>query len=262
MTMLDSTTVESLRDAFTIDVNQSVADRHTKEIASALQTFEPPPRVAAPRRSRVRRMAITALLAGAVVLPMGAAVATEDAMPGDILYPIKLMVEPFVAIVDAEVAATHRVEELSVLVGSGAGTDRINNAVHAARRELDALPFDHQLWVRFNTATDRLAVDVPEEPRPPSTDRDGTRQPDRDTSDPAFDDSAETTSPGDAEGAPVQERTEPPAESPPVTDTTIREEEPPPPGEERSGDEPRERDDPPAEGEPPADDRRAGSRGG
>ena len=51
-----------------------------------------------------------------VVVPVGAAVAAESSVPGEGLYPVKRVTESVRGWLDHDLIATHRVEELEVLL--------------------------------------------------------------------------------------------------------------------------------------------------
>ena len=63
--------------------------------------------------------------------------AAEAALPGDLLYPVKLVVEPVRSLFDPDVAANHRVEELERLAVSDAPAGDINRAFDRAQRAVD-----------------------------------------------------------------------------------------------------------------------------
>lgn len=65
--------------------------------------------------SRWARRVGVALLASGLVFPV-AAVASDDALPGEALYPVKRVTERVVAVFDPDVVAEHRVEEAEALV--------------------------------------------------------------------------------------------------------------------------------------------------
>jgi len=153
MSRIDPGTAERLQDAFTITVDASTSARHHAAIADAIRTVGVPP-PATPARWRMR---IPALVAAAMaVAPVGAAVAAENTNPGDLLYPVKRIVEPIRSIFDSDIAATHRIEELARIVDSPADIDRIPIAVSDARDALFDLPPDSSLRDEFMMITDRV----------------------------------------------------------------------------------------------------------
>lgn len=122
---------------------------------------------AAPRRP-IRRRVWSKRVAGAVValavsLPV-AAIASVDSVPGDLLYPIKQAFEPLWTIVDPQVGARHRVEELEVLVDTSAEIDVVRTQIDHARdalRGLDAPDLDRRLQDVIDMVPERPAEDVP-----------------------------------------------------------------------------------------------------
>jgi len=232
MSRFGAGTTERLQDAFMITMDAQTAARHEASIAEALRAADVPA-TAVPSRWRLR---IPALVAAAmVVAPVGAAVAADNANPGDLLYPVKRIVEPIVSIFDSDVVASHRIEELTYIVDAPAEIDRIPAAVSDAREAVSDLPPDDALRGEFDLITDRVLnhriVDEPvadvttdEVPRNDETPGDGRsdvveptdkRPTDGATTDPTQPEIVEhtTTTQGSAE--------RPPAEDPPVTDTTV-----------------------------------------
>jgi hypothetical protein len=122
-----------------LDADDDVALRHLSSMRAALleaPTVEVPVRAAYGRRSRVLRSA--AVLAAVTVIlafPL-AAVASDDAMPGDPLYQVKRSLEWVRSAVDSDVAARHRIEELEVAVETGQApavvAERLADATAAA----------------------------------------------------------------------------------------------------------------------------------
>ncbi len=78
-----------------------------------------------------RRVALWAAAVFTVGLPAGA-VAAEDSIPGDLLYPVKLAVEPVRALFDSDVIAVHRVEELEEIVELDASPAEVDRALERA----------------------------------------------------------------------------------------------------------------------------------
>ncbi|GMR02084.1 MAG: hypothetical protein BMS9Abin20_0410 [Acidimicrobiia bacterium] len=232
MSRIGAGTTERLQDAFMITMDAQTAARHEATIAEALRAADLPV-VASPSRWRLR---IPALVAAAmVVAPVGAAVAADNANPGDVLYPVKRIVEPIVSIFDSDVVASHRVEELAHIVDEPAEIDRIPSAVSDARDAISDLPPDHALRGEFDLITDRVpdhrivdqpVTDVISDEVPPKDDVPGddgsdvVTPPDERPTDRATTSTTEpeivehtTTTQGSAE--------RPPPEDPPVTDTTL-----------------------------------------
>lgn len=153
MSRLGAGTTERLQDSFTITMDERTVALHEAAISEALLSTDIPAQ-ASPARWRLRVPALVA--AAMVVAPVGAAVAADNANPGDVLYPVKLIVEPIVSIFDTDVVATHRVEELVYIIDRPAEVDRIPTAVSDARGAVSDLPPDHALRIQFDAITDRV----------------------------------------------------------------------------------------------------------
>ena len=106
--------MERLSSAYRVEVAEDTKTRHIAEMGAALKAAPP---ALVPTGFALRRRLAGALAAVFVVVaPVGMAVAAEDSVPGDILYPMKQATERVRAVFDDEVEATHRVEEVERLV--------------------------------------------------------------------------------------------------------------------------------------------------
>ncbi len=162
MSRLGAGTTERLQDSFTITMDERTVALHEAAISEALVAVDVP----APTKLSRWRLRVPALVAAAMdVAPVGAAVAADNANPGDVLYPVKLIVEPIVSIFDTDIVATHRVEELVYIMDQPAEIDRLPAAVSDARGAVSDLPLDHALRNELDAITDRVVVhqvdDVP-----------------------------------------------------------------------------------------------------
>ena len=158
---------------------------------------------AAPRRP-IRRRVWRKRVAGAVValavsLPV-AAIASVGSIPGDLLYPIKQAVEPLWTIVDPQVGARHRIEELEMLVDTSAGIDVVHRQIDHARdalRDLEAPDLDRRLQEIVDMVPERPADNAPTDADVPPVSPDEPRH-STTTSQPASDQSgspSDTTTP-------------------------------------------------------------------
>ena len=99
-----------------IELSDEVRDAQFAAIVAALEIA--PEHVESPlqrARSTWRRWAVTAAALSTALVPV-AAVASESAIPGDLLYPIKRTVERVQLIFDRDIEAEHRVDELVRMV--------------------------------------------------------------------------------------------------------------------------------------------------
>ena len=144
---------------------------HLSSIESAVDAEAA--RVLAPAYHR-RRFPVMALAAALVILPTGIAFAAENAIPGDVLYPIKRVTESVRSWVDDDVVAEHRVEELERLVAADAPDDVISDQIDRATREVNRLDGDSALESRILNATPGPTNDrVTDTPPPPVRPGDG-----------------------------------------------------------------------------------------
>lgn len=112
-------------DRVRVVVSDDVRDRHLAAISDAIRTSRTASRL---RRFRLLAVAVAVVLALPVM-----ALASENALPGDLLYPIKRMLEPLVSVVDRDVEADHRVREAEALLERDAEPRLIRDHVDRAR---------------------------------------------------------------------------------------------------------------------------------
>lgn len=163
---------DDLRDATWRPVAEETRAAHLLAIEAAVGSAPAPrPAMARPRR----RLAVAAMAAALFILPAGIAVAAEGALPGDALYSVKKITEQIRSLVDDDVVAEHRVEELEQLVAEAAPAEVIAESVERASVEVQRLEPESDLVPRFTIATDAVgdlpppAGDVVADP-PPTTD--------------------------------------------------------------------------------------------
>lgn len=119
------------------------------------------------RRSWTRRWAAGVATATALFVPAGAAVAaSQSALPGDMLYPVKQLSEPVRGVFDPDVSARHRLDELESLLTHGSSPETLRSAADAAQLAVAGLPEHHRLHERLAAL---LALLAP--PRTPSNDQ-------------------------------------------------------------------------------------------
>ncbi len=138
-----------LRQAYRVEVDDDTAARQMSLIAAELGTAEPAP---APGRFRRRVTALAAILA--VALPGGLAVAAEGTVPGDVLYPVKLVTEQARSLIDPSVPAEHRVQEVEEMLERDVPLERVVDHLRVADRTLSTLPDHEELDRRFDHVVD------------------------------------------------------------------------------------------------------------
>ena len=155
--------MERLSSAYRVEVAEDTKSRHIAEMGTALKAAPPTP---VPTGFALRRRLAGALAAVFVVAaPVGMAVAAEDAIPGDVLYPMKQVTERVRAVFDDEVEATHRVEELERLVFLRAPRAVVTRAVERAESATSELAERDALGSRLEDARRRLQEQDEEERR-------------------------------------------------------------------------------------------------
>ena len=113
-----------------VEVDDATRERQLAAIASAL--VEPSGPVAVPpRRRRVLRPVTAVALAAVLLIPV-AAVASDDAIPGDALFPVKRAAELVWSGFDSDIAARHRVEEVEEAMRRGESEARIQDLLAKA----------------------------------------------------------------------------------------------------------------------------------
>ncbi len=109
---------ERMRSAFAIEMGATTKQMHEASIRAALNTVGGITHGTVAPRWRLRVPAL--IVASLIVLPLGTAIASEDAVPGDLLYAIKRLVDPLRSVLDSDIAAEHRVDELAHLIDRAA----------------------------------------------------------------------------------------------------------------------------------------------
>ncbi len=204
MSRLAGDTTQRMREAFTVEMSAATKQAHEASIGDALNTAGGPPVGVRTSSWRVRVPALAAALL--IVLPVGTAFAAEDAVPGDLLYPVKRLVEPIRSVVDSDVVAQHRVDELAYLLEIPGEAHRLTGAVSDARDAVSDLPADHYLRTDLEQLTDRVTDAAPADV--PSHDEVDSDHPEVDSDHPEADsdrpeadsDRPESATPGDRPG--------------------------------------------------------------
>ncbi len=142
--------------AYRTEIDEGVRERHLAQMGAALRTA---PTTAVPTRLGFRRRFATALATlTIVVVPVGAAVAAEGSVPGDGLYPVKQVTERMRGWVDHDLVATHRVEELEVLLNRDADDELIAETADRAVGAVAALDDPGELGPRLDQAQQRIRL--------------------------------------------------------------------------------------------------------
>lgn len=152
--MDDRDPMERLSSTYRVEVAEDTKSRHIAEMGAALKSAPPTP---VPAGFALRRRLAGALAAVFVVVaPVGMAVAAEDSVPGDVLYPMKQVTERVRGVFDDDVEATHRVEEVERLVFLRAPRAAITRAVERAEAATSELVDRSSLGSRLESARRRL----------------------------------------------------------------------------------------------------------
>ena len=142
--------------AYRTEIAEGVRERHLAQMGEALRAA---PTTAAPTRLGFRRRFATALATlTIVVVPVGAAVAAESSVPGEGLYPVKRVTESVRGWVDHDLIATHRVEELEVLLDRDADDDIIAETADRATIAVAELDDPGELGPRLEQAQKRIRL--------------------------------------------------------------------------------------------------------
>ncbi len=145
--------MDRLSSAYRIEVDPDTQERHLAEMGAAIRTAPPTP---IPAGFGLRRRIAAAVAAIFIVAPAGMALAAENAVPGDFLYPVKEITERVRSYVDNEIEATHRVEEFERLVFLRAPSHAVDRAVERADSATAQLSESGELRLRLEVARELL----------------------------------------------------------------------------------------------------------
>lgn len=185
-----------------IEIDPVTLDRHIAATSSALK--EPLPAASPVRRRRMRLAPVLASLMIFAAPVTGVAVAAENSIPGDVLFPVKQVTEHVRSWFDPGIRADHRLDELETVLDRGSGPDEVAARLAAADEAVADLSVDDEVSrdyvARLDAARDRVrqrssdgTAPTDREPQsggrdertsPPSTE---TEEPSRRTADPARD---------------------------------------------------------------------------
>lgn len=145
--------MDRLSSAYTMEVDPETRERHLVEMGAAIRTA-PPAQV--PVGFGLRRRVAAAVAAIFIVAPAGMAIAAENAVPGDFLYPVKEITERVRSYVDQDIEATHRVQEVERLVFLRAPSHVVARAVERAESATLQFAESDDLRMRLVGARERL----------------------------------------------------------------------------------------------------------
>lgn len=152
-------------DQIRITVDETTREKHLSAVGSALRA-----------RGQVSRKSgpVLALALVLVLLVPVMALAAENTVPGDLLYPIKLAIEPVVQAFDNDAPAQRRVREVEALFERDAPDEVIVKHVDVARDLIS--DYDAVLTTRIDRVVDdldlrrsnRMEADKPSRQKPPA----------------------------------------------------------------------------------------------
>ncbi len=216
---------------FRVEVDETARAR---DLAAVTAELHRRPTAAPPARRWTLGVVVAVILAGPA-----AAVASDGAAPGDLLYPIKLATEPVVQLFDRDVVVEHRVEEVAELIDRQSEDELIEERIAVARdalAETDAPAYEEQLeqivdrWVTDRAAHEPAVTDLAPTttPRPrPEPERPSDREPEPASVDPpttttTTDEVRDAPPPRDATTTTSTGQTQPPPEDRPPPDDRPR----------------------------------------
>ncbi len=142
--------------AWQVEIDPAVEERHLATVSEALRSPAPPSPVSMRRGLRTRLAAAAA--AFMVFAAPAAAIAAEGALPSEALYPVKRLTERMRSLVDDDIIAIHRVEELETLLEREASADAVVSASSDAAEAVAELEESGELMLRLERAQLTLRV--------------------------------------------------------------------------------------------------------
>ncbi|MEN8233507.1 MAG: hypothetical protein ABFR89_01110 [Actinomycetota bacterium] len=138
--------LQRLSSAYRLAVSDETMHRHLAEVATAIRSA---PSAPLPAGFGLRRR-IAAMAAALVVFaPSAMAVAADDAVPGEMLYPVKQAAERLMGLFDSKIEATHRIEEVEQLVQRRVHRSEVTHAVQRAESATAKLTEPAELELRL-----------------------------------------------------------------------------------------------------------------
>ena len=158
---MNRNTITSRMQALRIDVDPEVEERHVASVLRELRVApDIPVALPVPRRAR-RRLVVTVAAAFALLLP-AAALAAEDAVPGDVLYPVKQSTEWVRSLVDPGIGQQHRVRELEIVIDRRAPIEVVTERFDASVDAVDGQDPEliRRVEIARQTVRDRYGIDL------------------------------------------------------------------------------------------------------
>ncbi len=179
-----------------IELSDEVRDAQFQAIVAALdQIPETGPAVIPRWKTAWRRWAVSVAALGTALVPV-AAIASDSAVPGDLLYPVKLTVERIQIIFDRDIDAEHRVSELENLIDRQADPLVIDRHIAQTAAVLGDTFDREDLIKRFDDAvSDRGGQidDVPDSDLVPQNETEDAVRGDAPSADPITDETTTTS---------------------------------------------------------------------
>ena len=150
--MTDRDPLERLSSAYRIEVDPETRNRHLAAVHEAVVSA---PALRSGSRFGLRRRAAAVAAAIVVAAPVGMAVAAENAVPGDALYPVKELTERVRLMIDPRIEAMHRVDEAERLVARRAPRREIRRAIDRAESATAQLDDPDLLVTRLGRIRER-----------------------------------------------------------------------------------------------------------
>lgn len=163
-----------------VDMPDRSAAIHIASIQDEL--IDPGPATRIRPATSVRRLLLVVAATMALLIP-AAAFAADDAVPGDVLYPVKVAFEQVRSVFDSDIETRHRVEEAETMIENEANPDLVRERLRIAEEGSGDVAPDIQR--RIDTVRDRL-----DSAQEPASGVEPDRQHDREQ------DQADTSEPG------------------------------------------------------------------
>lgn len=160
---------------------------HMSSIADEL--LDPGPATPGRSTNSVRRLLLVVAASAVLLLPV-AAFASETALPGDVLYPVKVAFERVRVVFDARVESRHRIEEAEIMVNREVDADLVRERLRIAEDGLGDSDLDLQrridtLQLQLKSALETGSSTEPDPHRDRDQDQGGTLEPGAESNQPS-----------------------------------------------------------------------------